>query len=71
MTFYLKGLQKYERSKLKLLNSLDKDKTLTCRIFDTPLGTRHTVPHWKALRYGKDDLRGKSCGSTINIYRTS
>ena len=27
------------------------------------------VPHWKALRYGIDDLRGLSCGSTLNIYQ--
>ena len=27
MTLYLKGLQKYDRSKLKLLNSLDKSRT--------------------------------------------
>ena len=29
----------------------------------------HTVPHWKALRYGKADLRGLSCGSTLKIYQ--
>ena len=29
----------------------------------------HTVPHWKALRYGKDDSRGLSCGSNPNIQR--
>ena len=27
----------------------------------------HTVPHLKALRYGKDDSKGQSCGSTFNI----
>ena len=31
MTLYLKGLQKYDRSKLKLLNSLNKSRTF---IFD-------------------------------------
>ena len=27
----------------------------------------HTVPHWKALRYGKDGSRGLNCGSTLSI----
>ena len=27
----------------------------------------HTVPYWKALRYGKDGLRGLSCGITSSI----
>ena len=27
----------------------------------------HTVPHWKALRYGKDGSREISCGSTSSI----
>ena len=27
----------------------------------------HTLPHSKVLRYGKDDLRGLSCGSTSSI----
>ena len=45
--------------------------TLTCHIFDTPLGTGHRVPYWKALRYGKDDSRGLSCGSTLNIHQDS
>ena len=30
-------------------------------------GIWSTVPHWKALRYGKDGTRGLSCGSTSNI----
>ena len=29
----------------------------------------HTLTHWKALRYSKDDLRGLNCGSTINIHQ--
>ena len=29
----------------------------------------HTVPHWKALRYGKYNSRWQSCGSTLNIYQ--
>ena len=41
MTLYLKGLQKYDRSKLRLLNPLKKEElsTLTCLIFNTPLDT--------------------------------
>ena len=27
----------------------------------------HTVPHWKALRYGNDESRGISYNSTLNI----
>ena len=27
----------------------------------------HTVPHWKALRYGKDESRGLSYDSTLSI----
>ena len=27
----------------------------------------HTVPHWKALRYAKYELRGLSCNSNLNI----
>ena len=28
----------------------------------------HTVPHWKALRYGKKcELRGLSCNISLNI----
>ena len=43
---------------------------LTCRIFDAPLWVQsHTVLHWKALRYGKDDSTGLSCGSTLNIHQ--
>ena len=32
-------------------------------------GKGHTVPQWKALRYGKDDLLGLSSGRTLNIYQ--
>ena len=27
------------------------------------------MPHWKALRYGKDDSRGLTYGSTLNIHQ--
>ena len=27
----------------------------------------HTLPHWNALRYGKYELRGLSCNSSLNI----
>ena len=36
---------------------------MTCRIFDTP----HTVPHLEALRCGKDEKRGFSCGRNSSI----
>ena len=29
----------------------------------------HIVPHLKALRYGKDETRGLSCGSTSRIWQ--
>ena len=41
--------------------------TLTCHIFEAPLGMDHTLRNWRALRYGKDDSRGLSCGSTLNV----
>ena len=28
---------------------------------------RHTVPHWKAFKYGKNEARGLSCGKTLSI----
>ena len=40
---------------------------MTCPIFDTFEVYGHTVPHWKALRYGKDESRELSCGSTSSI----
>ena len=41
MTLYLKGLEKYERSKLKLFNSLDKSRTFNFDLsyFEVSLGT--------------------------------
>ena len=39
-------------------------------IFLMPLEVQsHAVPHWKALRYGKDKSRRLSCGSTLNIHQ--
>ena len=39
-------------------------------MWEAPLGTgSYTVSHWKALRYDKDDSRGQSCGSTLNIHQ--
>ena len=40
---------------------------MPCCIFEASLGTGHTVPHCKAFRYGKEDSRGQSCGSTLYI----
>ena len=57
MTMYLNQYQKYNRSNQKCLNLL---------IYDTPV-QGHKVPHWIALRYVKNDLRGLTCDSTLNI----
>ena len=52
-------------SKLKILNLLNKS-----RIFNIdPKIQGHIVHHWKAVRYSKDDSRGLSCGSTLNIHQ--
>ena len=41
--------------------------TLTSQSF-IPLEVQgHTVPHWKALRHGKDESRGLSYDSTLSI----
>ena len=39
---------------------------LTSRILEALLVT---VPYWKALRFGINDLRTPSCGSTLNIHQ--
>ena len=37
-------------------------------VFSIPLEVQdHSVPQWKALRCGKYEPRGLSCGSTFNI----
>ena len=41
--------------------------TWTSHIFEELEEEGHTIPHWKALRYGKGDLGWQSCGSTLNI----
>ena len=57
-------------SNLKVLLLISDGLTMTCLIFGTPLKVQdHTVPHWKALRYGKDDSKGLSYGSILNIYQ--
>ena len=43
--------------------------TWTSHIFEELEEEGHTIPHWKALRYGKGDSRWQSCGSTLNIYK--
>ena len=54
-----------DRSRLKRLNLLNKS-----RIFNIDLKIEgHIVHQWKALRYSKDDSRGLSCGSTLNIHQ--
>ena len=55
MTFYLKGHQKYQKSKLKLpkksafIKQIWNYKSLSSGNFDTPGGKLHIVPHLKAL----------------------
>ena len=65
---YSIGVSKMWQAKDKSPNLHNKNKTFN---FD-PLyfwgPFRYTVIQWKALRYGKDDSRGLSCGSTLNIY---
>ena len=43
--------------------------TLTPCIFDTGLGTGSYSSSFEALRYGKDESRGQSCGSPLNIHQ--
>ena len=59
MTLYLKGHWNYERSKLELLNLLNKNALfwniqVLSLVFPMPLEIQsHTVPHLKALIGGK------------------
>ena len=72
MRYYmtLQGYQKNNRSRLKHLNLLNKSRTFNFDLFLIPLkGLGHTVPHWKALRYGKYELSGQSCDSTLKIHQ--
>ena len=60
MTLCLKVYQKYDRSKLKVLLLLSEFRNFATESYSTSL---------KALRYGKDDSRGQTCGSTLNIHQ--
>ena len=62
MTLYLKGLQKWDRSKLKLLNSLKKLElsNLSFGISNVPL-----VPHWKAIRHAKTIHEGSVAAACL------
>ena len=57
---YLNGHQKYERSKLKLSNLLNKKHALKFEIFKLILmlveKESYTVPHFKAPVYAKMEL---------------
>ena len=58
---------------IKLPGSLNEIRTFNFDLlyFCDPFRYRviQLVPHWKALKYGKDDSRGLSCGSTLNIHQ--
>ena len=53
VTLHLKEHQKYDRSNLKCLDLLNKSRTVKFYLL-------HTVPHWKALRFSIEQLKG-SC----------
>ena len=63
MTLYIKGHWNYERSKLELLNLLNKNALfwnfqVLSFVFPMPLEIQsHTVPHLKALISGNLELR--------------
>ena len=70
---YLKGLQKYNRQKLKALLLLSQFRSF---YFDLPLFWNPfrykviwLVPHWKALIHGKDNSTGQSCDRNLNIHQ--
>ena len=70
MNLYLKGYQKFNKSKLKLKLLLGKYKSvqLWTVLFLIPLEVQgHTVPHWKGLITVKYEPRGLKCGRTLNI----
>ena len=70
MTLYLKGHQKYDRSKLKVQLLLSKYIGFQLLSFVSliPIDTQgHTVPQLKALSYDRYERRGHSCGSTSSI----
>ena len=71
MTLYLKGHWNYERSKLELLNLLNKNALfwnfqVLSLVFPMPLEIQcHTVPHLKALISGYVEPRELRCGSSF------
>ena len=73
MTLYLKGHWNYERSKLELLNLLNKNALfwnfqVLSLVFPMPLEIQsHTVPHLKALISGNLEPRGLRWGSTFRV----
>ena len=69
MTLYLNWYKKYDKSKLKVIFYwIDLDiSTLTYLIFDIFEVQDHTILHWKALRYEKNELGGLSYNTTFSI----
>ena len=73
MTLYLKGHWNYERSKLELLNLLNKNALfwnfqVLSLVFPMPLEIQsHKVPHLKALISGNLKPRGLRWGSTFRV----
>ena len=76
MTLYLKGHWKYERSKLELLNLLNKNTLfwniqVLSLVFPMPLEIQsHTVLHLKALISGRMEPRRIRCGSIFILCHT-
>ena len=73
MTLYLKGHWNYERSKLELINLLNKNALfwnfqVLSLVFPMPLEIQsHTVPHLKALISGNLQPGGQRWGSTFRV----
>ena len=76
MTLYLKGHWNYERSKLELLNLLNKNALfwnfqVLSLVFPMPLEIQsHTVPYLKALISGNLEPGGLRWGSTFRVCQT-
>ena len=69
MTLYLKGYQKWVPSKIQQVKVKSSNFIKSIVFLKSLYVKGHIVPHWKALRYGKDDSREKSCGSILNIHQ--
>ena len=70
MNLYLKGYEKYDKSKLIVHLLLHRSRLFNFDLLYVliPLEVKgYTVPNLKALRYGIYEARGLSCGSTSTI----